>query len=422
MVLGTEKLRSRLSSTAAGETQSEAVVTALDGRIQEDEPLLYRLQGKGGLTHDDGDEQRTIQAEADGETVAIVTDRRLLLVIAGSESTVAELPHLDLKNVDANDGLLRSTLTVEGWNEGSYSLRIAGGDELGAAVSYLRDASTCWQQAVAAIEDAAEYTEQLGEALEAGKLRTARDAREGAMEKLDRAESKLSAFEYDAPGPLTEQIEQARTELAQTQIRGHFARAKTLMTEARGQTEDGAYTAAFQNYWDARDHLEMALSTAQKADISEPAAVQSKLDTIETRLDHLRVRPLALARQSVERAQGTDKLSVEVEAWQEAFDHYRDALTAGWGTDIEFSGDTKDIRFQTEIAVANLIDARERLAREFEHEADQTENADRAQKWYQEGLNHLKRAQQLASEFRSGEPSALDGEIDRIAGKRYGQG
>lgn len=420
MVLGTDKLRARLSrdSSHAG-AASDAVVTALDGRIEADEPVLYRLPGKGDLSQTHDGETRTVTLSSAGEAMVVVTDRRLLFVVADpDDQRVAEVPYLDLKDVNAADGLLKSRLTVAVWNEGEYSIRTAGGDTLGAAVGYLREVSTCWQQVVAAVEDAAERTEDLGEALEAGELEAARDAREAATAKLDRAAGKLDEFDHEPPAPLVDRVEQARADLAQTQIRGHFARAKTLMTEAQAQTDAGAYTGAFRSYWHARDHLETALSTARKADISKPAAIESKLDTIETRLDHLRVRPTALAQQAVERAEGTDKLDVEVEAWQEAFEHYRDALTAGWGTDIEFAGDTRDIRFQTEVVVANLIDARRRLATQYEEAADATEEPEPL---YDDALDQLETARELAGEFRSGDAERIAAHIDRVAAKRYGQ-
>jgi hypothetical protein len=421
MVLGTAKLRARLSPGSQSREVSDAVVAALDGRIEADEPILYRLPGKDDLHHERDGESRTIAIPTDGEARAIVTDRRLLFVLANeTDQTIVEISHLDLKDVDANDGLLRSKLTVAAWNDGSYSLRTAGGDTLGAAVGYLRDAGTCWQQVVAALDDADERTAELGEALEAGELEAAREAREAATAKLDRAATKLDEFAHEPPAPLSDRLAEARTDLAQTQIRGHFARAKTLMTEAQAQTDAGAYTGAFRSYWHARDHLETALSTARQADISKPAAIDSKLDTIETRLDHLRVRPTALAQQAVERAEGTDKLDVAVEAWQEAFEHYRDALTAGWGTDIEFAGDTRDIRFQTEVIIANLIDARWRLAAQYEDEADEAEG-ERATELYDEALAQLEAAQDLASEFRSGDPDRIESHVERVAAKRYGQ-
>jgi len=421
MVLGTDKLRARLSrdSSQAGGA-SDAVVAALDGRIEADEPVLYRLPGKGDLSQVRDGETQTVTLSSAGEAMVVVTDRRLLFVVADpDDQRVVEVSHLDLKDVNAEDGLLKSKLTVDVWNEGEYSIRTAGGETLAATVSYLRDASTCWQQVVAAVEDAAERAEELGAALEDGELETARDAREDATAKLDRAVSKLDQFDYDDPAPLVDRVEQTRTDLAQTQIRGHFARAQTLMTEAQSQTDAGAYTGAFRGYWHARDHLETALSTARKADLSKPAAIESKLDAIETRLDHLRVRPTALAQQAVERAEGTDKLDVEVEAWQEAFEHYRDALTAGWGTDIEFAGDTRDIRFQTEVIVANLIAARRRLAAQYEDEADDAD--ENATELYGAALAQLEAARELAGEFRSGDPDRIEDHIERVAAKRYGQ-
>ena len=274
---------------------------------------------------------------------------------------------------------------------------------------------------IAALDDARERSAEMGEAIEAGDLEAARDQREAATEKLDKARQYLGRFEIDSPAALQARIAEVERDRARTEIRTRIARAETLITEAGHHTQNRAYTQAYRSFWYARDHLETAQAIARKSDLSEPAEIQSKLDTIENRLSHLEVRPRALAQQACERARGTDKLTVEIEAWQEAFEQYRDALTAGWGTDIDFSGDVDKLRARIETVVANLIERRQDLAAQLEGEGDKHRRGhpDTAREHYDEALDQLERAHQLAREFRAGDAEALRLERERLGSKRY---
>jgi hypothetical protein len=261
----------------------------------------------------------------------------------------------------------------------------------------------------------------MGEAIEAGDLETARDRREAAAEKTEKARTYLGRFDIDPPAALQERIAEVQRERARTEIRTRIARAETLITEASHHTQAREYTEAYRSFWYARDHLETAQAVARKGDLSGPAEIQSKLDTIETRLSHLEVRPRALAQQACERARGTDKLAVEIDAWQEAFEQYRDALTAGWGTDIDFSGDKEQLRSQIEAVVGNLIERRQDLAARLEDEGDKHRRGhpDTAREHYDNALDQLEQAHQLAREFRAGDAESIRLERERLGSKRY---
>lgn len=416
-----EKLRNKLvPGGSASSESSDAVVSALEEYIDSSEQVKYRLTGKGGVVRDDGELSETIQEPADGQSVAVVTGRQVLIVLASpGKQIVIPLVYTNIKSVDATDGLLRSKLSIAVWGDGEYRFKIADGDDLGAAVHYIREASECWQRVVSALEDAQEAIDAMGAKLEAGELDSAQEARQRTQEKLQRAEQYLGNADIDPPESLTQQIEETKTERDQSEIRNRLARAETLMTEAQHQTESRAYTGAYQSYWYARDHLETALMIARDSDIPEPSLVDSKLETIETRLRHLEVRPLALARQACERAKGTDKLTVRVESWQEAFEHYRDALTAGWGTDLEFEGDREEIRFRIESIVEHLIDSRRELARTYEEAGDNLQSDSEASTEYERALSEIDQARQLAAEFRAGNCEEIEMQRHRLERKRH---
>lgn len=422
MSLTRNTLREKLTPTAGADEPAEVVVDALDGYIDAGEQVQYRLPGKESVVQ--AEDGRTNKTTVPGSptALAVVTDRKLVFVVASERgSSAVAISYTELKAVDAKDGLLRSKLTVEVWGAGEYRFKISDSSDLGAAVDYLQQASRCWDRVIAALDDAREYSAEMGEAIEAGDLETARNRRQDATEKTDKAQAYLGRFDIDPPAALQERIEKARRERGRTEIRTRIARAETLITEATHHTQNRGYTEAYRSFWYARDHLETAQAIARQQDLSEPAEIGSKLDTIENRLSRLEVRPRALAQQACERARGTDKLTVEIDAWQEAFEQYRDALTAGWGTDIDFSGDKEKLRSRIETVVGNLIECRQDLAARLEDEGDKhrRDHPGTAREHYDEALEQLDMAHQLAREFRAGDAEAIRLEGERLGSKRY---
>lgn len=422
MSLTRNTLREKLTLTAGADEPAEVVVDALDGFIDSGEQIQYRLPGKDSVVQVEDGQTDTTTVPGNPTAAAVVTDRKLIFVVASDRaSSSVTISYTELKSVDAKDGLLRSKLTVEVWGAGEYRFKISDSSDLGAVVDYLQQAERCWDQVIAALDDAREYNAAMGEAIEAGELDTARQRREDATAKLDRAREYLGRFEIDAPRALRERIAEVERNRDRTEIRTRIAHAETLITEGSHYTESREYTRAYRSFWYARDHLETAQAIARTRDRAEPAEIETKLETIETRLSHLEVRPRALAQQACERARGTEKLTVEVDAWQEAFEQYRDALTAGWGTDIDFSGDKEKLRSRIETVVGNLIERRRDLAARLEDEGDKHRRGrpETARERYDEALDQLGRAHQLAREFRAGDAESLRVERERLGSKRY---
>ena len=421
MSLKRDSLREKLVPGSGTGEPTAAVVAALDGQIQEGERVRYRLPGKGDLVRED-DGGTAVVSPAGGDLQVVVTDRKLLFVTVGTdEGSVTEIEYTDVRRVDAHDGLLRSKLTVAVWGEGEYRLRIADASELGAAVKYLQEASDCWDRVIATLEDAYEAIDGMGTHFESGTTAAAVDARDRAVERIERSRSYLGRAEIEPPEALDSRIDAAAHELARTEIRTRISRAGTLISEGTHRIEKREYTEASRRLRDAREYLDAALSVAREADIREPPEAHAKLEVVDNRLRQLEVKPRALAEQACERAVGTDSLRTEIEAWEEAFGHYRDALTAGWGTDLDFSGETEELRMKTEIAVSQLLSSRCRLADRLEREGDELRETDpdTARECYESAIEHCERAHRLAREFRSGDPERITGELTRLRGKRY---
>jgi len=408
-------LRSRLFGHTG--LVAEEASEVLEGALESEESVEYLLPGAGTLVHeDDGREEMTGVADL---TLAAATDRRLLFVaIPGgdgpadaSDATVLDVPYTDVKRVDAEGRFLRPTLVVEGWIAGTYRFRTVGGAPLGDTVTYVRRASAGFQRVIAALGDAREQAAAMYEHLEAGRETEVREAEQVAMGKLDLAREWHARLDDEAVAETLENsIEAAEGELYWKSVEGRLARVDALAERVPEQTAAGAYTDAYRSYQRAREHLEKAMVLEIEYDFGRASEIQSKIEQIDLRLDHLRVRPLALAKQAQERALGTETPEVEVRAWQEAFEHYSDALLAGWGTDLEFAGETDALRFQVEWVVSNLVEAHQERARQLADEAEACHtrgDLDGADERYDEADEHLAAAERLASEYRSPDSDAV---------------
>jgi hypothetical protein len=186
-------------------------------------------------------------------------------------------------------------------------------------------------------------------------------------------------------------------------------RAEILIRQGRNQTDSRAYTGAYASYTRAREHLETALMAAIEHGF-DVVDIQTRIDDVANRIDSLRVRPIALAHQARERAQKTDHTDIAVQAWQDALDHYRDALTAGWGTDFDFSGNVEELPARIESTVEQLLAARRRFARELLVDGISYRDAGDLETGVERCTmadTQLDTAAQLAREYRSGDPAAI---------------
>jgi tetratricopeptide (TPR) repeat protein len=397
----------------------EEIERVRDSHLEADEDLQYQLPGKDVLSHEQAEETEDIGVAGETDSVGVVTNRKLLFVLTSAEETeVIELPHADIRGVETTGGLLKTVLVVEVWDAGRYRFRLSSDDSLAEAVEYIRHASDCWQFADALLDELDVLTRKLGDHIEAGRLDEAETVLGEAQTTIAELRERIEADGFEAAiGP---RVDEAERKLYRTRMRAHIARAKTLVAEARHQTDATDYNGAYQRYDRAGTHLELSLSIAEKQGFDEPTVARSELETIESRMRNLEVRPMALGRQATERARGTDHADVAVEAWEEALEHYRDALTAGWGTPFEGSAGTDEIRFLVEGAVGNLIEARREYAAELETQGDNDSEGGRnelARNRYERALEQLAAARDLAREFRSGDVDDIERQREGIKWK-----
>jgi len=399
-----------------GADQQRAELVAEDILLQcgPYESVQYRLPGKGSLVHDD--EQGRNRFEATNTLFAVITDKQLFFGHdASGETTIEPIPHADITDVSVTGRFLKKALVVDVWEGGSYTFRPADKDQLTEIRAYLDEVSECWQIIEALFDDLGQTSAALRGQIESGEIKTAQETVETAEKTVERIRSQIAVGELDSVlGP---RLADAERTLHQRRMRGHRRRAEILVREGKKLTGERAYTDAYHTYDRARKHLDISLGLAQRQGFDKPPTVTDLREHIDTRIANLQVLPKALGEQATERAKGTDHPDVAVEAWQEAFDHFRDALTAGWGTDFSFSGDRDALRVTVERTVANLINARLEYATECVNDGDDAVEDgahSKAIHCYREAQHQLNEASQLSNEFRAGDSNAIHAELARV--------
>lgn len=392
--------------------------------FESNETLQHLFEGSGGVVHEhDGKTEKT-PVPADGGSLCVVTDHGIYVAVrAASDETVIAVPYRDVRDVDVDAGLLRSTFSVRVWTEGTYRLKTKETETLTAAIAYCQEAIDCWQYVLPKLDTVRDGLPELNEHIADGRLGEARTQREKLREVLDSAQRRIEQADIESIPELQDRVESTREHLARTEIQARMRRISTLRTEATHMTDSRAYTGALERYWQARDHLETARMLARKANVESPVSIDEELETIEIRIENLRMLPLALAKQARQRAEMTNDLETRVRNLERAFEHYRDALVVGWGSDFEFAGDPVHLRFQIEVVADELVESRTELAKEFLERGEAVREDDdgmpaeherRIEQWDERARNQLDEAAQLAREFRSPSVEAVSAQRARL--------
>lgn len=412
-------LRSRL----LGEDRptKQRMVAALASRLEESEDVEYQLTSAGGLTHEEDSGETYKKGGGDGGTLLAVTDRKLVFVVdTRSGLETADVPYTDLKDISADRGILKTTLSVRVWACGTYSFEPNEGETADRVAEFATNGGRTWQRVVAALQDARQHISTVASYVADGDMAAAREARESARSNLETAQTRIGEAQRWFRAPLEERAERVEAELTRTWMEARFERGRTLLEVARERTASDRYDQAAAAFQGAREHLERALTIAIEDGFALASDIQTTLSELRDHLDTLRARPLTFAERSRAQAQMADSAELAIVAWEEALDHYRDALEAAWGTGVDFDGDADALRMQIEWVVANVVSERERLAADLESEGDnhrQAGNYDQASDRYEAAAEQVAMARRLARQYRTGDAGTLTDRLGRLREK-----
>ncbi len=402
----------------------QRMVDALASRLADGEHLEYQLVSGGTLTHEQGDTTHEKGGD-DGGLLLAVTDRKLVFVLdTPSGIETADVPYTDLKDIEVDSGILSTTLSVTVWGRGTFSFQPTDGEMATRAADFATRGSNAWQRVVAALQDARQHISMIPGHVADGDMDAARDARRSARENLTTAKQRRDETPQPFQSSLAERHERVQRELAEHWMDARADQGEQLLDAVADRLDDSGsleYDEAYRMLARAREHLEAALVLAIEEGFSRAGEIQSSLSALDEQLEILEARPLRLAEHARERAQATDSPEAAISAWEEALDHYRDALDAAWGTDADFDGDADALRLQIEWVVAVIVRLRRAVAAGLEDDGDEdamSGNPDQARDRYDTAVDQLVRARRLAVQYRAGDADALADWADRLRTKR----
>lgn len=399
----------------------QKMVEALDSRLKDSERVVSRLSASGALVHET-DDSTSERGGGDGGVLFVATDRKLVFVIdTPTGRQTADIPYTDVKDASVDSGFLSTTVSVTVWGRGEFTLSPSSASDVEEIVSYITTASQLWQRIVAALQDARQHVSVLGSAIEDGRTDDAKAAHESALDCLATARTRAGGGPVVVRDILAERIESVDTERQRTRMQSRLGRGRTLAEQTAPVTKTGDYDGTAADVYHARGQFEIALDIAIEEGFDAAPTIQSEIETMDSRLATLARQPLARAGQALADAQAATGPETAIERWEHALAQYREALEAGWGTGVEFEGETDPLRYQIAWLVARILTLRTERAEELATEADELAWTDpeAAGARLETACTHLIEARRLAAQYRPGDAAALAERADSLRSMRH---
>lgn len=399
--------------------------------VDGDETLQYVLTNrKRGITVD----SETVTPDSRHRTVALVTDRRLVVLVGGADSDrqfVTDLARVI--DVEATEGRRSGRLIVE-LADGTTWHVPTDSDGLADVASYISTAAEAWQAVEGSLDSVRETLAETRELRRAGEYEAAIGALRGARESLEAAWERADEFTAAHPGdalraPPSTVEDECRMAAAAIRI----DRARAVADIARDHCQAGDYDAAQTAFERAREEYEKALGVAEGV-LDGAARIVAERDRVTDLVTELREAPL---RQAIT----ADRAGVEAEDTETAADHWATALSryrVALDTDDDgLNGDPAAIRDRaariaeqlTAIQRSEATDAMQAgdwYADAGQHEAalEAFERADRtfadalstARAWYPDAVAHLEAEREAVTQRIERTRATLNGEAidDRL--------
>ena len=377
-------------SLSNGETPS---ADELDGGplaslLGEGETLQHVVAGNGGLDHTTNGRSTSIEPSGGHTAYMVVTDRRVYFVL-GDDPETAEVtfPHAEITSAEFNSGLLNATILVK-IADGSVRFTPKDADQGATVTDYIERMATAWGEFDAALTDARKTIEEIEQRLASGE-ETSRLV-QGARSYISNAHH-AATHDDDAPTErMTELIEPVETQLDQLCVAIDTEQIESLLAEARQAKVEGDHETAFGTL--ARAHSTIADGRKAVTD----GGVLEAINELGSTYDELVQMTFEDATAACHRGQSTDDPADAVDAWREARQRYRAALSADW--DGEASVSAEALEFQLAWVTQRLIDAHIDYGDTLEAEGEEIDDSDEATDRYERAKRQLTRARELASQ------------------------
>lgn len=419
------ELPAPLTETGSGGFLSRGYLVDRPARdhVDDDETVQYVLTNrKRGVTIDG----ETTTPDSRHRTVAVVTDRRLLVLVGGAESDSRFVTDLArITDVTATVGRRAGRLTVERTDGTTWHVH-TDTDGLEAVAAYLSTAADAWRAVEAALDSVRQTLSETRALRREGEYEAAIETLRGCKDRLESAWATADEFTAAHPGDAL----QAGPSAVESECRAAAAairidRARDVTDIARDHCEAGEYDAAQTALERAEDEYDSALRIAEGDGTERIAAERDRVAELVTTLRESPLRQAITADKAGVEADDTDTAA---DHWKAALSRYRDALDAD-GSGL--NGDPERIRERagriaeqvTAIQRSEATDAMQAgdwYADAGQHEAalEAFERADEifgaalstASSWYPDAVAHLEAERTAVTQRLERTRATLDGE------------
>jgi len=407
-----------LTETAvSGRIRTESLLSEkpLSSYLDKAETPQYVLRNKkSGVAVTQGESVTTMEPDDSYQTLAVVTDVRVLFVIGTERSDrTGDVQLADIVQAKSEDSGFRSTaLVLETLEERTWSFPCRG--DTGAVASVVDDLAQTWASAERRADEVESQLAAADELVEAGEYDAADETISGVESTLETVIRELqsvgpAATDYarQRAEPLAQQLLELQGPIRAQQAGQAHAEAQDAWTDGEFERAADAYDRAINGYERAMER-ESGPANQQLTDRLRGAIREREL---------LRVAPLVEADTARRRARGLDEPETAATQWEDVLSKYRRVLDLEWPGDGSFIATPDRLRDQAASAAEDAIDdyyeaGRRRLGSADEFSVDGRER--RAEVLYERAREQFQQAKQLATEAHPDRVDELDAAINTV--------
>jgi tetratricopeptide (TPR) repeat protein len=396
----------------------------LESYLQAEEQPRYVLRNKkSGLQIETADETRSVEPDDDYQTLAMVTDLRILFVAGrsgGDRMLAVDLS--DVVEARVESGRFRtSTLTVETLADEIWIFPCRGDPT--PVATYIEEAAQIWANAGRLLDELEEALTDAREALDEGNHDAADQQIAGGEDTIRTARQRIAELGTAARDQIDERAETLWRRLVDIQREVRAASAAQEHARAQDNWRVDDYETAAVAYDQAIEGYENAL----EIDGSNPpdSTLTARLRGARNEREILRVAPLVDADTRRRHAHAVADPEEAATEWEQAHESYRELLGLDWPSgERGFVADRELIREQTVEIVDDAISDHQEAGRRWLESGDKLAVQDRehqAAQVYERAKHQFEQAHQLARELRPGRVDAIEAGIEATASRLDGE-
>lgn len=396
----------------------------LESYLQADEQPKYVLRNKkSGLQIETAAETRTVEPDDDYQTLAMVTDLRILFVAGQSGGDRMRAVDLsDVVEARVESGRFRtSTLTVETLADEIWAFPCRG--DPSPVATYIEEAAQIWANAGRLLDELEEALTDARGALDSGNHDAADQQIAGGEETIKTARNRIAELGTAATDQIDERAKTLWRQLVDIEREVHAASAAREHARAQDNWRVEDYETAAAAYDQAIEGYENAL----EIDGSTPSdsTLAARLRGARNEREILKVAPLVDADTRRRHAHAVADPEEAATEWEQAHEGYRELLGLDWpSAEQGFVADRELIREQTVEIVDDAITDHKEAGRRWLESGDKLAVQDRAHQAtqvYERAKHQFEQAHQLARELRPGRVDVIEAGIEATASRLDGE-